>query len=122
MATDPESHDSGPDATILAFPVRERDVDNTATPEPPLKDVVGDVLRNERQRQGRTLVDVAERAAVAVSYLSEVERGRKDVSSEVLDAVVGALDITLVDVLDRAAERLRLGAGRTDGRPMMLAA
>lgn len=72
-----------------------------------LRVVIGEVLREERHRQQRTLVDVADRAAVSVPYLSEVERGRKEVSSDVLDAVVRALDVELADVLERSARRLR---------------
>ncbi len=108
------------EAKVLAFPAQPRT--DHEVQEAPLKEVVGAVLRAERQRQGRTLIDVADAAAVAVSYLSELERGQKDVSSEVLGAIVGALDLHLADVLERSANRLRLGAGRTDGRPMMLAA
>ena len=72
-----------------------------------LRDVIGDVLRTERQRQARTLADVAEQAAVSLPYLSEVERGRKEVSSDLLDAIGTALDLPLVEILERSAERLR---------------
>jgi len=72
-----------------------------------LRDVLGEVLRDERTRQARTLTDVARRAAVSVPYLSEVERGRKEVSSDVLDAITGALELELVEVLERSARRLR---------------
>lgn len=81
----------------------------TTRKPPPLRDVLGDVLRDERLEQGRTLADVAEAAAVSLPYLSEVERGRKDVSSEVLTAITRALDVELPVVLERAAERLRVG-------------
>lgn len=86
-----------------------------------LRDVIGEVLREERQRQERTLADVAEDAAVSLPYLSEIERGRKDVSSDVLRAVHDALGIELDDVLDRAARRLRAGTER-GGDLRMLAA
>ena len=66
---------------------------------PLLRTLVGDVLRRNRQGQGRTLADVAREARVSVPYLSEVERGRKEVSSEVLAAVCGALRIELSDLL-----------------------
>lgn len=72
--------------------------------------MVGDVLRDERHRQERTLADVAGRAAVSLPYLSEVERGRKEISSDLLDAVSGALDLTLVEVLERCVGRLRTGS------------
>lgn len=77
-----------------------------------LRDVIGDVLRDERTRQQRTLTDVAHEAAVSVPYLSEVERGRKEVSSELLEAITGALELPLVEVLERSAERLRTRAQR----------
>lgn len=73
-----------------------------------LRDVLGDVLREERQRQERTLAEIAEQAAVSLPYLSEVERGRKEVSSDLLAAICGALDVPLADVLERAARRLRI--------------
>jgi len=79
--------------------------------EPPvLRDVLGDVLREERQRQERTLADVAADAAVSLPYLSEVERGRKEVSSDLLDAIGTALELPLIEILERAAERLRTDA------------
>ncbi len=76
-----------------------------------LRTVVGDVLRRERHDQQRTLADVAERAAVSLPYLSEVERGRKDVSSEVLHAICDALELPMHDLLERSAERFRVEAG-----------
>ncbi|WP_304441389.1 helix-turn-helix domain-containing protein [Kineosporia sp. R_H_3] len=71
-------------------------------PDPLWRTVVGAVLREERHRQGRTLQHVADAAGVSVPYLSEVERGRKEASSEILAAVAGALDLRLVDLLGRA--------------------
>ena len=59
--------------------------------EPLLRHVIGGILRRARLAQGRTLVDVAASARVSTAYLSEVERGRKEASSEVLAAVCGAL-------------------------------
>ncbi len=92
-------------ATVLRFPSnpRHRDADGATA----LRTVIGDVLRDERHAQERTLADVAATAAVSIAYLSEVERGRKEISSDLLDAVGGALDLTLVDVLQRCVERLR---------------
>jgi transcriptional regulator with XRE-family HTH domain len=71
----------------------------TRRPEPLWRDVVGRALRRERRRQGRTLREVAEAARISLPYLSEVERGRKEASSEILAAAAGALQLTLVDVL-----------------------
>ena len=71
-------------------------------PDPLLRDVVGAVLRSERLAQRRTLSDVASAARVSLPYLSEVERGRKEPSSEVLAAVCTALDLALADLLARS--------------------
>jgi hypothetical protein len=67
--------------------------------EPLLRDLVGDVLRRERHAQGRTLQDVADTARISMPYLSEVERGRKEASSEVLAAAAQALGLGLGDLL-----------------------
>ncbi|MEU6547871.1 helix-turn-helix transcriptional regulator [Streptomyces sp. NPDC046859] len=71
-----------------------------ATPREPLwRDLVGDVLRRERLAQERTLKDVADAARISMPYLSEVERGRKEASSEVLAAAARALGLGLGDLL-----------------------
>lgn len=88
---------------------------------PSLPEAIGAVLREERNAQERTLVDVADDAAVSVPYLSEVERGRKEVSSTVLGAIADALDLPLPVVLDRVADRLRVGA-QGGARAQLLAA
>jgi len=61
--------------------------------------LLGDVLRRHRQRQGRTLRDVAATARISLGYLSEIERGRKEASSELLASLCEALDVSLADVL-----------------------
>jgi transcriptional regulator with XRE-family HTH domain len=66
---------------------------------PLLRTLVGDVLRRHRQEQKRTLAEVAREACVSVQYLSEVERGRKEPSSEVVAAVCDSLRIELSDLL-----------------------
>lgn len=76
--------------------------------EPLWREVVGDVLRRERRESELRLVDVARRAGVSPQYLSEVERGRKDASSELLSAIAGALDLTVVEVASRAASGARI--------------
>jgi transcriptional regulator with XRE-family HTH domain len=68
-------------------------------PRPLLRTLVGDVLRRNRLGQRRTLADVARDARVSMPYLSEVERGRKEASSEVLAAICAALGIELSDLL-----------------------
>ena len=68
-------------------------------PRPLLRKLVGEVLRRRRQDQGRTLAEVAREANVSVPYLSEVERGRKEPSSEILAAVCDSLHFDLADLL-----------------------
>src|SRR5947208_5643531 len=64
-----------------------------------LRRLIGDVLRRHRLRQSRTLRDVSAAAQVSLGYLSEVERGRKEASSELLASICAALDVSLADVL-----------------------
>ena len=83
-------------------------------PRPLLRATLGDVLRRTRLQQRRTLADVARAARVSMPYLSELERGRKEASSEVLAAVCDALRIELYDLLavvgrDLADSRARRG-------------
>ncbi|MBW0013125.1 transcriptional regulator ClgR [Mycobacterium sp.] len=74
---------------------------------PPLaREVIGDVLRRARTSQGRTLREVSDSARVSLGYLSEVERGRKEASSELLNAICDALDVPLSAVLTGAGERM----------------
>ena len=95
--------------------------DNGRRPRPLLRTVVGEVLRHHRREQRRTLAEVAREASVSMQYLSEVERGRKEPSSEVLAAVCASLRIDLADLLaevrhelvtERAAARHEPVAGR----------
>ncbi|MER6529706.1 helix-turn-helix transcriptional regulator [Streptomyces sp. NPDC001508] len=92
------------DARVV--PLRPRagrpDTPAPAPGDPLWRDLVGDVLRGERQAQQRTLKDVADTARISVPYLSEVERGRKEASSEVLAAAARALGLGLGDLLSRA--------------------
>jgi transcriptional regulator with XRE-family HTH domain len=74
---------------------------------PPLvREVIGDVLRGARMSQGRTLREVSDSARVSLGYLSEVERGRKEPSSELLNAICAALEVPLSAVLTNAGERM----------------
>ena len=82
-------------------------------PRPLLRTTLGEVLRRARLAQHRTLADVARAAKVSMPYLSEVERGRKEVSSEVLAAICDSLRIDLPDVL---AEVGRTLVGARTGR------
>ncbi|WSB38782.1 helix-turn-helix transcriptional regulator [Streptomyces scopuliridis] len=75
---------------------------------------MGDVLRRERLAQERTLKDVAEAARISMPYLSELERGRKEASSEVLAAAARALGLGLADLLALShGELTRLGRTHT---------
>ncbi len=77
-----------------------------------LREVIGDVLRRARVEQGRTLREVSDSARVSLGYLSEVERGRKEASSELLSAICGALDVPLSRVLSDAGDEMALEESR----------
>ncbi|NYE96742.1 transcriptional regulator with XRE-family HTH domain [Psychromicrobium silvestre] len=72
---------------------------------------IGDVLRDLRQRQGRTLREVSHNARVSLGYLSEVERGQKEASSELLSSICGALDVPLSMMLREVSDRLAVAEG-----------
>lgn len=74
------------------------------------------MLRRERLAQERTLKDVADAARISMPYLSEVERGRKEASSEVLAAAAQALGLGLGDLLSRAHGELTRLTSRTTAR------
>jgi transcriptional regulator with XRE-family HTH domain len=71
-----------------------------------LRRVLGETLRGRRLRQRRTLREVSGAARVSLGYLSEVERGRKEPSSELLAAICEALDVALPDLLTDAARTM----------------
>ncbi len=71
-----------------------------------LREVIGDVLRRARISQGRTLREVSDEARVSLGYLSEVERGRKEASSELLTAICDALEVPLSELLIDAGAQL----------------
>ncbi len=73
-----------------------------------LRRELGDVLREQRQAQGRTLREVSSAAAVSLGYLSEVERGEKEASSELLASICTALHLRLSEVLGAVSERAAL--------------
>jgi len=79
-------------------------------PEPLWRDVLGERLRRIRHERGERLADIAERAGVSPQYLSEMERGRKEPSSEMIAAVAGALEVTIVDLTAAIADDLRQSA------------
>lgn len=90
---------------------------------PVLRKIVGDTLRGLRLRQRRTLREVSATARVSLGYLSEVERGQKEPSSELLAAICGALDVELselfgeVSTVLRREEKLALAGGRLAAIP-----
>ncbi|MEO6570574.1 MAG: helix-turn-helix transcriptional regulator [Ilumatobacteraceae bacterium] len=105
-----DQHD-GSVAEVLPFPRKGRahgadDDGSVDAPPDRLRDVIGGVLRDERRRQGRTLADVAEGACVSLAYLSEVERGRKEISSDLLSAVCHDLGLDLTELLQLGLRRL----------------
>jgi DNA-binding XRE family transcriptional regulator len=71
--------------------------------EPLWRESVGRELREERLASGKRLIDVAEEAGVSPQYLSEVERGLKDPSSELLAAIAGALGLSVAEIATRVA-------------------
>ncbi|WP_086728000.1 helix-turn-helix domain-containing protein [Streptomyces carpinensis] len=104
---------------VVERPVTGRPADRsapTAPREPLWRDLVGDVLRRQRLAQERTLKDVAEAARISMPYLSEIERGRKEASSEVLAAAAQALGLGLGDLLSLAQGELVRLTSRTAGR------
>jgi len=93
----------------------------TEKPEPLWREALGEQLKAERLRREERILDVATRAGVAPQYLSELERGRKDPSSEVLSAVSGALGLSVLELTRRAGQRLAAAPARSHG-PVCLAA
>ena len=73
--------------------------------------MVGERLRHLRHLRGETLEQTARRAGISPQYLSEIERGVKEPSSEMIAAITGALDITLVDLVVAVADRLAVVRG-----------
>ena len=74
---------------------------------PVLRQVVGETLRAARMRQRRTLREVSASARVSLGYLSEVERGQKEPSSELLAAICSALDVELSELFAEVSQTLR---------------
>ena len=83
-----------------------------------LRRLLGDVLRERRRDQGRTLREVSGAARVSLGYLSEVERGQKEASSELLGSICEALDVPLSERPARGERPPRpRRAGRVDSIP-----
>ncbi|MBN9103956.1 MAG: helix-turn-helix transcriptional regulator [Propionibacteriaceae bacterium] len=77
-----------------------------------MREILGESLRELRTTSSLTLREVSGRAQVSLGYLSEIERGQKEASSELLNAICGALDVPLADVLRLVSDRIdsRTGA------------
>ncbi len=73
-----------------------------------LRQHLGDELRRQRQRQGRTLRQVSADARVSLGYLSEVERGQKEASSELLASICDALELPLSQLLRHVSDDVAL--------------
>jgi transcriptional regulator with XRE-family HTH domain len=78
--------------------------------EPLWRETLGSRLRALRTDRDETLAQTAERAGISPQYLSEIERGRKEASSEMIAALAGALEITVADLMADTAEDLRRAA------------
>ena len=74
--------------------------------------LLGDVLRARRVSQGRSLRDLCAEAAVSLGYMSEIERGQKEASSELLASICAALDAPLSEILSEVADAVALEEAR----------
>lgn len=70
--------------------------------------LLGDVLRSQRMRQGRTLRQISADARVSLGYISEIERGQKEASSELLASICSALDVPLSEILSEVSDAVAL--------------
>lgn len=88
----------------------------TAAParEPLLREALGEALRDIRTRNGMTLRELSDLAAISPGYLSELERGRKEVSSELLASVCHGLSVSVSDVIIDAAGAMALHAAQPE--------
>ncbi|MFK0239744.1 MULTISPECIES: helix-turn-helix domain-containing protein [unclassified Microbacterium] len=95
-------------ADLLSFPRSPRsDRPRPSDPEPLWRHLLGDQLRRRRHDREETLTETAEKAGVSPQYLSEVERGLKEPSSEMIAAIAGALDTSLIELTSAVADELR---------------
>jgi transcriptional regulator with XRE-family HTH domain len=70
--------------------------------------LLGDVLRSTRMQRGMTLREVSAEARVSLGYISEIERGQKEASSELLASLCGALDVALSEVLREVSDQVAI--------------
>ena len=101
-------------ADLLSFPRSPRSTRSPRPrpvhPEPLWRHLLGDQLRRRRHDREETLTETAEKAGVSPQYLSEVERGLKEPSSEMIAAIAGALDTSLIELTSAVADELRTTA------------
>ncbi|HEU0239248.1 MAG TPA: helix-turn-helix transcriptional regulator [Mycobacterium sp.] len=114
-------------ADVLPFQ-NKRTSTSDREPGPLWREVLGRSLRAIREEQGVRLVDIAGRAGISPQYLSEIERGRKEPSSEMIAAITGALGVDLADLLGSIAVAVRqhhttsFTVGRGSATPVLMAA
>src|SRR3954449_5917677 len=77
--------------------------------------LLGEVLRSQRMRQGRTLRQISADARVSLGYISEIERGQKEASSELLASICAALDVPLSEILSDVSDAVAL-----EGAPLAM--
>ena len=94
---------------------------NRKQPEPLWREVLGVRLRALRAERAETLAETADRAGISPQYLSEIERGRKEPSSEMIAALAGALDTTLIDLTTAVTEDLRQAQPALAAQPSLAA-
>ena len=85
-----------------------------------MREHLGASLRSERVAQGKTLRDVSRQAGVSLGYLSEVERGQKEASSELLAAICGALRVPMSHVIGDVADRMAATERGFAPRPLLV--
>jgi transcriptional regulator with XRE-family HTH domain len=107
------------------YPLRREPQPEPQLPEPLWREVLGQRLRALRLDQQETLSQTAGRAGISPQYLSEIERGRKEPSSEMIAALAGALGTTLTGLTEQVAGDLRRqqssSASRASSGPVLLA-
>ena len=91
---------------------------NRQQPEPLWREVLGSRLRALRAERQETLAETAERAGISPQYLSEIERGRKEPSSEMIAALAGALDTTLAELTTHVTEDLHRAQNALTGQAL----
>jgi transcriptional regulator with XRE-family HTH domain len=96
-------------ASTPQYPVDDRQMKEV--PMILVRQEIGDVLRDFRLQKGRTLRQVASKASVALGYLSEVERGQKEASSEILASVAEALETPISVIMREVGDRLAVIEG-----------